>query len=83
MKAGDRLGGSLSAAGDVNNDSFDDLILGASGASPNGKSEAGESYVIFGGPGVGASGSFDLSSLNGSNGFALKGIKAGDLPSLA
>jgi hypothetical protein len=34
--------------------------------------------VVFGGPGVGAGGSLDLSSLNGANGFVLNGIDAGD-----
>jgi hypothetical protein len=49
------------------------------GADPNGQcSEAGESYVVFGGPGVGAGGSLDLSSLNGANGFVLNGIDAYD-----
>src|SRR5436190_1752074 len=33
---GDSLGGSVSAAGDVNGDGFDDLIIGAMYADPNG-----------------------------------------------
>ncbi|MBE9076944.1 FG-GAP repeat protein, partial [Romeria aff. gracilis LEGE 07310] len=45
---------------------------------PNG-SYSGESYVVFGGSAVGNSGSLELSSLNGSNGFVLNGIDAGDL----
>ena len=42
---------SVSSAGDVNGDGFDDLIVGApyADASGNFKSDAGESYVIFGG----------------------------------
>ena len=44
---GDFSGGSVSSAGDINNDGYDDIIIGAYGADPNGGS-AGESYVVFG-----------------------------------
>jgi hypothetical protein len=46
----DFSGRSVSCAGDVNGDGVDDLIIGAYGASPNGQSFAGESYVVFGRP---------------------------------
>jgi len=74
----DRSGQSVSSAGDVNGDGFDDVIIGASFAGPNGTTGAGESYVVFGGVGVGAPGLIELSSLNGSNGFVINGIDAGD-----
>jgi hypothetical protein len=48
----DHFAFSLSSAGDVDGDGFDDLIIGApigSGAS-NAEPYAGESYVIYGGP---------------------------------
>ena len=44
---GDRSGNSVSAAGDVNGDGIDDLIVGAYGADPNGP-DSGSSYVVFG-----------------------------------
>ena len=38
----------MSGAGDINGDGFDDIIIGAIFADPNGNESAGESYVIFG-----------------------------------
>ncbi len=74
IDADDFSGGSVSSAGDVNGDGIKDLIIGASSADPNGNIRAGESYVVFGGTGVGSSGTFELSSLDGTNGFVLNGI---------
>ena len=45
----DGSGVSVSAAGDINGDGLADLIVGAYGADPSGNSNAGRSYVIFGG----------------------------------
>jgi len=74
----DRSGRSVSGAGDVNGDGIDDLIIGAANADPNGSSDSGESYIVFGGAGVGAGGTIELSSLNGTNGFVLNGIDVSD-----
>ncbi len=72
---GDDSGCSVSAAGDINGDGHDDLIIGAVAYPPQWK---GRSYVVFGGPGVGSSGSIALSSLNGVNGFKLDGENNND-----
>ena len=77
IDADDRSGGSVSSAGDVNGDGYDDLIIGAYRADPNGASYAGETYVVYGGASApGAGGMLDLSALDGSNGFVLNGIDA-------
>ena len=79
IDANDFSGRSVSSAGDVNGDGYDDLIIGANRADPNGDGEAGETYIVYGGasaPGTG--GRFNLSTLDGSNGFILNGIDAYD-----
>jgi hypothetical protein len=75
---GDQSGTSISAAGDVNGDGFADLVIGAPGANPNGKSDAGSSYVVFG-KASGFMSRLDLPTLNGANGFRLDGAAAGDM----
>jgi hypothetical protein len=45
--ASDYSGRSVASAGDVNGDGFDDLIVGAYSADPNGDA-SGASYVVFG-----------------------------------
>ncbi len=75
---GDLSGWSVSGAGDFNGDGLGDLIIGARGASPNGNETSGESYIVFGNAeGFGAN--FNLADLDGSNGFAIRGIEASDL----
>ncbi|MEO1208647.1 MAG: Calx-beta domain-containing protein [Cyanobacteria bacterium J06638_20] len=73
---GDNSGISVSGAGDINGDGFDDLIIGADRADPNGEG-SGESYVVFGGN-QGFAASLNLSTLDGSNGFTINGIDEGD-----
>jgi hypothetical protein len=72
------LGNAVAKAGDVNGDGISDLVLGAMGASPSsGRAQAGETYVIFGRTSFPAS--FNLTSLNGSNGFTVNGVATNDL----
>jgi len=77
IDAGDLSGMSVSSAGDLNNDGFDDLIIGAPNADPGGRSNAGEAYVLFGKAG-GFAATVDPGALNGTNGFTINGIAAGD-----
>jgi hypothetical protein len=75
---GDFTGYSV-AAGDVNGDGVDDIVIGAYGTNSN----TGSVYVVFGSRGSWPS-SFSLSALNGSTGvngtagFRLDGVKASD-----
>ncbi|MEA3274761.1 MAG: hypothetical protein U9Q81_05600 [Pseudomonadota bacterium] len=78
IDAGDLSGGAVSGAGDINGDGIDDILVGAKWADPDGKGSAGESYVVFGGA-SGFPAEFELSSLDGTNGFVLKGIDAFDI----
>jgi len=74
--AGDHAGASVSSAGDVNGDGFDDLVIGAPSADPNG-SNSGASYVVFG-KASGFAAGLDLSALDGTNGFQINGEAAFD-----
>lgn len=73
---GDSLGISVSAAGDINGDTIDDLIIGAVLAGSVG-AYSGASYVVFGSDEPWSS-AIDLSLLDGSNGFAINGVNAND-----
>jgi len=70
----DNSGISVASAGDVNGDGLADLIVGANHASPHG-SESGAAYVVFG-KASGLSGTINLSTLDGNDGFKLSGESA-------
>ncbi|ELS03057.1 putative calcium-binding protein,FG-GAP repeat protein [Xenococcus sp. PCC 7305] len=74
----DGFGGSVSNAGDINKDGFDDLIIGAPLVDANGNNNAGSGYVVLGETNIGSNGSLELSSLNGNNGFVLNGVNETD-----
>jgi len=75
--AGDNLGIRVAGLGDVNGDGVNDFIIGATGKDDAG-SNAGAAYVIFGGAGVGSTGSVSLAGLDGTNGFQINGEAIGD-----
>jgi len=76
VAAGDTLGRSVGLAGDVNDDGFDDLIIGAPLAGPSG-ANAGEAYIVYG-TNQGFASVLDLADINGSDGFSLVGVAVGD-----
>jgi hypothetical protein len=73
----DLAGSAVAAAGDINGDGISDFIVGAQLADPNSRNAAGESYVVFGSA-AGFDASFDLTTLDGANGFTIKGATAKD-----
>jgi hypothetical protein len=77
IEAYDRSGVGVAGAGDINGDGVDDVIIGAEGADPNGTDYAGESYIVFG-RSTGFPAALDPVDLDGSNGFVVNGIDAGD-----
>jgi len=56
--ATDRLGYTVSGAGDINGDGFDDVIVGAPSNDDGGGNDEGAAYVIFGASNL--SGTFDV-----------------------
>ena len=73
--SGDMLGRSVSDAGDVNGDGFDDLIVGAYNGDLGG-ADSGQAYVIFGK--ASGFGTVNVSSLAAADGFIIQGDAAGD-----
>ena len=82
VAAADQSGTAVSSAGDINGDGYDDLLIGASRTDPNGTTDAGSSYIVFG-QASGFAANVSLSSLDGSNGFRLDGVAAGDFSGTA
>lgn len=72
MALSDYSGFSVSGAGDINGDGFDDLIIGAYKANDSNGYSTGSSYVVFG-HSLGFPSVMNLADLNGSNGYRLDG----------
>jgi hypothetical protein len=76
VAAGDESGTSVAGVGDINNDTIDDVVLGAPQADPN-PSAAGQAYAVFGSASAWPA-SINLSTLDGSDGFAMNGTAEDD-----
>ena len=76
----DYAGFTLDAAGDVNGDGLDDVIIGAYGANPGGD-VSGRAYVVFGREEMSTVSLGDV--MYGDGGFALDGEKEGDYSAFA
>lgn len=72
MADGDLAGHAVAIVGDVDGDGHDDLLIGAPLADPEGRNNAGEAYLVHGGPAL--LGAVSL----GEAGVRLEGIDAGD-----
>ena len=75
--ANDLAGYSVGAAGDVNGDGFGDVIVGAYLADAAPGFDQGAAYVVFGSA-TGLPSVIDLSALDGTTGFALRGAENDD-----
>ncbi len=72
---GDRFGGAIGGAGDVNGDGFDDVVFASFLGSPSAPA-AGVSYVVFGKEDGAAVEASEIAA--GTGGFAIVGAQAGD-----
>jgi len=72
---GDGAGVRVSSAGDVNNDGYDDILIGAN-SHDSGASGAGAAYVIFG-KAAGFT-NINLASLSAADGFRIDGAAQND-----
>ncbi|MBF0261970.1 MAG: FG-GAP repeat protein, partial [Magnetococcales bacterium] len=71
-----RAGYSVNSIGDINGDGLDDIVIGTNNDGA-GYSGAGTCYVVFGSSSL-AGTALNLVSLDGTNGFQLSGLYAGD-----
>jgi len=73
---GDLSGWWVSEAGDVNGDGIGDLVMGARKANGSGPNDSGTVYVVYGTT-TPFPADFDVSSIDGTNGFVIEGNESG------
>ena len=78
LAAGDQFGYSVSTAGDVNGDGYDDVIVGAN-LNDAGGSNAGRAYIYFGGISMNNVADIILTGAAGSDNFGSAVSTAGDV----
>jgi len=78
INTSDQSGYQIAGVRDMDNDGFDELLIGARQADPNG-SNSGQAYLVFGfDSGAAGMPEIELASLNGTNGYTFNGINAND-----
>jgi len=78
VNSGDRLGNSVSTAGDVNGDGYSDVIAGAN-LNDAGGANAGRAYVYFGGSSMNSTPDFSLTGEIANDQFGWTVSTAGDM----
>ena len=73
----DAAGRDVAAIGDFNGDGFGDVVIGAYRNNPDGISDAGAAYIVFGSA-AGIPAELALADLDGSNGIRFFGRSATD-----
>lgn len=73
--ANDGTGNDVASAGDVNGDGYNDIIVSSHLSDPSGKTNAGKTFIIYGGKNLV---NIDLASITTSQGIAIIGESATD-----
>ena len=79
MAAYDYTGASVTGAGDVNFDSYADIVIGAPGADGQSREDSGSVFVVFGSD---KAGTIDLAVL-GDHGFRIDGAAASEVAGIS
>lgn len=67
----------VTSVGDINNDGVADVAISNVEGLPQGPVYFGDTYIVFGDMQIGSDGVFDLTALDGTNGFIARGLMSG------